>query len=660
MGCAALRVRARFLGGSHGAPARLAEAVIGIAMFYAVLQIVGSIGGFSLAAAGSACIVVGVATAVLVGPPRTRGATVPQSAPSPERRSTAIAIAGGAGVIGAWTTRTAEAFERGTFDPDSITYHLPMAARFVQEGFVTRLHHLAPDGPTAFQVGNSELLHGFGLLLFRHDVLTPVVNLGWLLLAALAAWCVGRPVGLGPHAVLGMLVIAATPLLSSTQGGSAMTDIAAIALLLSAVALFRAADGVAGFAVAGMAAGAAISTKLTVLAMVAVMTLGVLIARRSDRRAALSFLGALVATGSFWFARNLVLVGNPLPTLHLGVGGVRLPAPEIALIDRYGYAVADYLTSRDVWREVFLPGLGYAFGRGWPLLLLAAVAGALATVRHEWTFRTAGIAAIVGLVAYVFTPTTALGEAGHPVLFVANLRYATPALAMGMTLLPTMALQRAGSRGRSIGALALGVLLVLTLLPQEPEASWSRAGTKAGVAAAMLSIVLVAAWIRLRSWTPRRAMAAVAVAAAFGVVLVGLGGWTVQGHYLRARYRTGGQPQGAAFAWAQDVTDARIGFAGFFQQYPLYGPDASNRVEYIGRPTPHRGFTGISTCRAWRRAVNEGHYDYVVTAPPFVSDTDEPRESSWMTGSDAVTEVLHVRLDRVFRIDGALDPDECP
>ena len=53
-----------------------------------------------------------------------------------------------------------------------------------------------------------------------------------------------------------------------------------------------------------------------------------------------------------------------------------------------------------------------------------------------------GLVALVSLAAYLITPETAAGPAGDPAGFAFNLRYAAPALALSLAVLPA----RAGAR----------------------------------------------------------------------------------------------------------------------------------------------------------------------------------------------------------------------
>src|SRR5439155_15631566 len=119
------------------------------------------------------------------------------------------------------------------------------------------------------------------------------------------------------------------------------------------------------------------------------------------RRAAL-WLTVVAVTGGYWYLRNLFRVGNPLPSLGLGVGPVRLPhvyTPGTG-------SVARYLFDRRVWRMYFLPGLREALGPAWWTLFVAGAAGcvlAAVLAPGRWE-RMIALVGIVSLVAYVLSP----------------------------------------------------------------------------------------------------------------------------------------------------------------------------------------------------------------------------------------------------------------
>ena len=106
-----------------------------------------------------------------------------------------IAVAVTAAVAAEWTGPTLQAYDVGIRTFDSVWYHLPWAASFAQTGHITPLRFTDIEYLTAFYPATSEMLHGLGIVLFRHDTLSPVLNLIWALLALFTAWCVGRARG---------------------------------------------------------------------------------------------------------------------------------------------------------------------------------------------------------------------------------------------------------------------------------------------------------------------------------------------------------------------------------------------------------------------------------------------------------------------------------
>ena len=132
-------------------------------------------------------------------------------------------------------------------------------------------------------------------------------------------------------------------LLFSRQPGNANNDVVAIALFLAAIAILlntrrprpRRPPGRRA-AVAGLAAGLALGTKLTVVPPVLALTVGVIvIAGAGDRgRAAAGLDRRPRVGGGLWYIRNLVVAGNPLPGRHRPddhAGGAPGPPP---LLDR--------------------------------------------------------------------------------------------------------------------------------------------------------------------------------------------------------------------------------------------------------------------------------------------------------------------------------------
>jgi hypothetical protein len=672
----AVAARRSLLPAWNGAPARLAECVLALTGVILVLEALGLVGLLKPLPVALGCLAAGAAMAAAaarVAGGGGAGAPAPApAAPAPDRLQVVAAQIGCAVVAGAWATRLIPALGQGMTGSDTVWYHLPQAAGFVQEGSITHVQFFETGAGTAFYPATSGLIHALGMLWMGNDFLSPFVNFGWLALALLAAWCIGRPYGKGPLCLLGATLLLATPVMVETQPGGAYNDLVGLALLLASAAFLLNGDaaGRAGL-LAALAAGPTLGTKLTMVAPIALLAVGVvaIVPAGARRPVALTWAAALLTLGGLWYVRNLVAFGNPVPAAGLELGPISLPSPPLTELT---YAPVHYFGQDGVWRETFLPGLRDAFGPVWWALLGLAAAGMVAAAlgTRGRVVRVLGLVALVSGIAVIFTPQ-GLGTQDDPLFFKFNLRYPTPALVLGLVLLP---LAPRLERGRA-RALLPGVLLAVLALTQLDPTIWPTelregrfaeppsSGTALGglaIGAALLAAALLATSPSVRAGLGgRRTLAALAGVAA---LVAAVGGYVLQRHYLDQRY-TDYEPMPEVAAWARDAEDARIGIAGFFVQYPLYGLDLSNRVDYVARHGPHGAFTRIDSCRDWRRALNEGGYEYVVTTPfnyPGNLRGDQPDEAGW-TGSDAAARLVlrDRRLVSLYRLSGRLDPAAC-
>jgi hypothetical protein len=531
---------------------------------------------------------------------------------------------------------------------DSTWYHGPFAAGFFQSGDTWHLHFIAPQFLAWFYPANSEVLHAAGMLAFGRDVLSPLLNLGWFAGCLVACWAIGRPCRVAPWSLALGAIALSVPALHD-QAGEARNDIVAIFFLLAAVAVALNAQeageeggrrlDVGALVVVGLGAGLAAGTKLNFLLPAAVLVLGlVALAPRGGRWRALAAAGLpALAGGGYWYLRNLAHAGNPLPWIrHLGP--IDLPAPAQALGGREAHSVLGYLTDGGVWSDWFLPGLHHGLWILWPLLALAALAGLLLPLiprawlgrEEDHTGRGAGgllaVAALVGLataLAWLVAPTSASGPDGIPRGFESGLRYLAPALVLGLALLPAAPQLRAR-------------LASLATAPGQAGRGPSN-----------------------DAQAPRRLGAAALVAVVLAAVVVG---YPVERHYLANRYKdpsftTPGL--NAAFAWSRDVSGARIATTST-RQYPLFGTDLSNRVQYLGDTTSHGGFEAPPGCRDFVRLVNQGDYDYLVASRDRIEPGQSPfpPQAVWAERGGAEV-VLRKAPTVVFRLHGPLDPAAC-
>ncbi|HET6864987.1 MAG TPA: hypothetical protein VFH80_03655 [Solirubrobacteraceae bacterium] len=679
LGLSAVAIRRRVLADWTGAPARLAESVIGLTILIGVLELLGTVGLFAFAPIVIACVLVGLASlrsaSVGCGAAGPKGEAGMPSGPSPRPPgrpvrtllkpgvATVIALLGAAVVIAEWGALSIQSYDVGIRGFDSLWYHLPWAASFAQTGNVASLRFTDVEYLTPFYPATAEMLHGLGIVLLGRDTLSPGFNLLWLALTLLAAYCIGRPRGVGAATLLGAAVALATTMMDYSQAGAAANDVVAVFFLLAAVALYL--NG--ALVLAAVAAGLAVGVKLTVLAPVLALTVGVIAIAPTGQRSKTAgrWLGPLILAGGFWYLRNLIAVGNPLPWTSLH--GV-LPAPTPALQQHTGFSVAHYLTTSGFWSHFVQPALAAGLGRWWWAIVATAVLGPLLCllphrgsgrdyVHAEVSSQTRmlGAVALFSLAAYLITPETAAGPSGDPLGFAFNLRYLAPALTLSLAVAPLAPPLTRTPAVRAAIVISLAALLAATVAQPRLWPDHTLGAILIGAAA-----VVLLALTRVR----------LALAAALLALLVAL--YPLQTHYLRNRYVYHPNVSSLAHVWAmfRTIHDARVGvvgtFGGFFA-YPLAGLDDSNRVQYVADRGAHGSFTPIGTCARWRARVNAAHLNYLITTP--ARDPWHPRvlspspETGWTAGDPAAQPIYREQaLGQpivVYRIRGPLNPGSC-
>src|SRR3954447_21892126 len=640
LGLGAYHLRALLAPAWTGALARLAEIVIGISMLILVSELLGVLGLFKEVPLLIGLVAAGVGVTFWA---RRRG--LPEVQQTREARSSpimvAIGIVAAALVVIHWAHPTGQAIDQGMYYQDTTWYHMSFSARFAQTGNVGPLHFTDPLKLAAwFYPQNSELLHGLGIVFLKTDFLSPLINLMWVALCLLAAWCVGRPYGIGGGPARGAAVVLVSNMLVGSQAGQGPNDVAGLFFLMAAIAflvdgaasahaardaaaLRRSRTGTAAapdepeagvvedvpvvgdpralatvgagpLFMAGLAAGLGIGTKITLLATIAAFTIGVAIlgGRRNWLRAVGVWLGGIVITCGFWYGRNFVYALNPFPQVRK-IGPIHLPGPDqVALYPRPPHKLAEYYNDPLVWQHKLTPVLHDRLGPLWPAILIVVV------VALVWAFVKGGsalmrILAATGMVAgiaYIFTPLTASGQPYDVSGFDANLRYVSPVLMVGFLLLPLIPWFRHGRRP----LILIGLFAILLIQGTMDKSSWEFHHHLASVGLAFLIVgvpaLLVAGF---------RARLSPILLVAFGLVMaitaVALGR-VRENYYLDHRYVTASRPPlGGGFRatpewqplqdWGRETKDQRIGVVGrasAFGQYFFYGTDLSNHVQYVG------------------------------------------------------------------------------
>ena len=203
----ATRLRSRLLPGWSGPPAWLAATVIGLALVIWTAELLGTFGAFRDLPYAIAVVVLGAMIRGRVRPgTASPGRTLPP-APRPCGVAKLVALLVAGFVLAHWSVGIRVTLDTGITNFDSTWYHGPFAAHFAQSHSTFNLDFIAPQFLAWFYPANSELLHGVGILAFGRDNLSPLINAGWLAGTLLAAWCIGRPFGVGPLSMIGAAVV---------------------------------------------------------------------------------------------------------------------------------------------------------------------------------------------------------------------------------------------------------------------------------------------------------------------------------------------------------------------------------------------------------------------------------------------------------------------
>ena len=680
-----------------GALARLADATLATALLIVALQALGTLSLLTVGWTIFGCIAVGLGAAALgwwQAPAERR------EVPAPQVQTFALLIALGVAswVVAEWTFPAMQSLDFGMFGGDTTWYHMPFSGRIAQDGSIVHLHYTDPLRLAAwYYPGSSELVHAAGIVLFKSDWLSPLINLVWLAIALLAAWCVGRPYKVGPATLVAGAIVFSAGVMIETQPGEGRNDIMGLVFLLAFAAFLinghqRRAPTTGAvqdaperdvplldkgpLILAGIAAGLAISVKLPLLAPVGAIAVGMVVVSGAGRRwmtaAAIGVPAFLV--GGYWYVRAAIHTGgNPIP--QIGWGPLNLPRPDQMPLDpRPRFAVAHYLTEPTIYRKWFFPQLDNALGPLWPLILIIAVAAAvyIAVRSRNKILRVLAAAALLTAAVYVVTPLTAAGQEGSPTGFFTNTRYLMPGLLLALTLVPIARPLRApDSRAWQTLLFFTGLFAICVLTTPRWYPGYI-------VATVFLTLALVWAPAALTLMRGRRmaSRGIVALAGASMVLLAVILGRAQEVQYSKHHYtRTTpflqeGGPQ-EAYAFAHNLQDKRIGIAGsgeiFFGQYGFYGRNLDNYVQYIGVEGPNGTYRLPTTCRQFRRLINEGDYDYLILSQYTQDSADSPYWRpiyAWVKADPALETVIEEpeitpQPDYVFRVKGELDPAGC-
>ncbi|MCW2542610.1 MAG: hypothetical protein JWM40_162 [Frankiales bacterium] len=651
LGTAAVDLRRRLLPGWHGAEARLGELVLGSAAAVVLVELLGLCSLLRRPALVVGAVALAVGVRLL---PRRQGAFAPEQPPVEQHHQPLARFAATAGVIGVlaeWLVSIHRNARVGIHAFDSLHYHLTFAAHFARDHSILPTHRLDALGVSTWYPLNSELLQGAGMVLLKTTALSLLIDLLALVGVLLAAWVLGSQYGAGPLAVLATCLPLA--FLGPMYAGTGNNDWTSTWPLLAALALLSAGRArgrqlsLNVVAVAGLAGGLAIGTKLTVLApTVALFAVAVALSKGFRWRAAAVSASAHLLSGGYWYVRDLLIVGNPVPATKVGIGPLQLPKPPTPYLDTQDFSVLHYLTDAHVIRRFFVPGLHWFLGPAWPAVLALVLVGfalALQRVRQDPILLGASAVGLISLATWVVTPTSAGGPQGNPFLFPFNIRYALVGFAVGLLLL---AVRVVGSRLELPVTLALIVVLAVTLARRDAWlVGWPREPLVVVVALALL--VVAATRLDRRVLVPS------------AVVLVLVGGLVavkVERHLDEHAYQAG-SPRDSLYAAVRQESGQKIGIVGLQMEFPFFGRRLGNEVSYLGRTGTHHSYDDFDSCAGLLVEVARQKVTRVVVQP--YENRPTPDAGRWLLRDPHVRVLFTNSAGVVLAVQPGVDPRRC-
>ena len=274
--------------------------------------------------------------------------------------------------------------------PDTMLYHLPRAALWKQHHAVAFVSDVRDARVNVFPP-NAEIQVADTMILTRGDRYVALAQFAALVAACAAVYGVGRRLGLGRSAAAFGGVSFATFTVVVLQAPTALNDLV-IAALLAAAAYFGMGSSRREHALMALALALAVGTKGTIVFGLPALVLLLLAWHPWRRWLELAGFGvAGLAAGSTWFVVDLA------HTSHM-TGGVTVDLGTEPIADRLRLTFVDLLELSDFEAKELLAPAVWGIG----VLGVAVVVATIFAVRRE--LSRCCVALVAGAIAFLVTP----------------------------------------------------------------------------------------------------------------------------------------------------------------------------------------------------------------------------------------------------------------
>lgn len=352
---------------------------------------------------------------------------------------------------------------------DAITYQLTRGVNWIQNnGFGNDFTLLEYFAQAQYFPGNANLVFTHLMMFFHDDFLVSQGQLLFLILSAILTFSIGLRMGCRRRtAFLASLLLLAMPVMI-TEATRAQIDVIVMAVFLAGLYFllsFHQTKNTSWLILFACAAGLLIGSKYTVITYAALLVplfLYVLIKNRHSLKhpwRQLVFVSLIIlALSGFWYARNIILTGNPVYPQAVAIAGHDI-FPS-------GWAHNSYTSLfyglTDKFSKLTNTNYPEYLGVQWWLILLCFIpfiyqAGKCLFVRRARNFINLYLYALplIGLIIWAASPWSGTGVSGGPYRFIYFL--------FSLAYLTFLTLFEKGRWGRWLNVIITGISVVFFL-----------------------------------------------------------------------------------------------------------------------------------------------------------------------------------------------------